>query len=270
MLDIQNTTKTFNFGTNNAVKALDNLNLKVNGGEFVVVVGTNGSGKSTIQNIIAGTQKADSGNIFIKDINVTDWSECKRAKFVSRVFQNPFLGTAPNMTVVENFAVASLRGKRRVFGLAIGNKIKNQIKDKLAKLQLGLEDRLDTQVRMLSGGQRQAITLLMASWITPDIFLLDEHTSALDPRSAEKIIMLTKEIVESNKLTTIMVTHSMQQAANLGNRLIMLHKGRIVKDISGNEKKMLRPENILEMFEKIRFLEMLNESAAEMLKENYI
>jgi putative ABC transport system ATP-binding protein len=269
MLDIQNITKTFNCGTSNAVTALNNLSLKISSGEFVVIVGTNGSGKSTVQNIIAGTQKADSGEIFIKNINVTDWPENKRAKLVSRIFKNPFMGTAPNMTIAENFAIASQRGKTRGFSFALGHRIKNQIKDKLEKLHMGLEDRLDTKVKLLSGGQRQAVTLLMASWVTPELFLLDEHTAALDPKSAEKVIMLTKEIVESNKLTTVMATHSMQQAANLGDRLIMLNKGKVVKDISGEAKKMLCAEDILEMFEEIRYVEMLDESAAEMLQENY-
>lgn len=270
MLDMQNVTKTFNNGTDNAVQALNNLSVKVNNGDFVVIVGSNGSGKSTIQNIVAGTQRLDSGKIFIKNLNVSDWSENRRAEFIGRVFQNPFMGTAPNMTIAENLAIASMRGKKRGFSFSLGHKVKMQMRDKLATLKMGLEDRLNAKIKLLSGGQRQAVTLLMASWVTPALFLLDEHTSALDPKSAEKIIMLTKEIVETGKITTLMVTHSMQQAANLGDRLIMLHKGRIVKDISGNEKKMLRPENILEMFEEIRFVEMLDESAAEMLQENYI
>ncbi|OGV49362.1 MAG: ABC transporter ATP-binding protein [Lentisphaerae bacterium GWF2_44_16] len=270
MLELINIYKTFNACSLSEVKSLVNFSLKINKGDFVTVIGTNGSGKSTLQNIISGTISPDSGSILIDNANVTNWREDKRASLIGRVFQNPFTGTAPGMTIAENLALAALRGKIRGLRWALRKKLVAQMKEKLSTLKMGIEDRLDAPVGTLSGGQRQAITLLMASWLEPKIFLLDEHTAALDPKSAEKIINLTKEIVESRKLTTLMVTHSMQQAANLGNRLIMMHRGRLVRDIQGEERNRLKTDDLLNMFEELRLLEQLDESAAEMLQENYI
>lgn len=266
MLKITNAYKTFNAETPNEVKALRGVSLSLNPGDFVVVIGSNGSGKSTLQNAVAGAFILDSGKINVADRNVTTWAEHRRASLIGRVFQNPFSGTAPGMSIEENIALASRRGMFRGLGTLLNGKLRRQIQERISILKMGLEDRLSAPIGTLSGGQRQAITLLMATWNKPSILLLDEHTAALDPKSADKIIHLTKQIIDEQKLTALMVTHSMSQAANLGNRLVMMHKGKIARNIEGKRKQRVRPNDLLDMFEEIRRRELLDESAAEMLR----
>jgi putative ABC transport system ATP-binding protein len=270
MLKIQTLDKTFNRGTPNAVHALNNVDLTIADSSFVVVVGTNGSGKSTLLNAVAGTFLTDTGSIDLADSNITRWPEHKRAKFIGRVFQDPFKGTAPGMTIAENLALAAKRGKPRGLGSALGHGIMNDFKDRLTSLNMGLEDRLNNPIGSLSGGQRQAITLLMATWLETDLLLLDEHTAALDPRAADQIIRLTNEIVSQKKLTTMMVTHSMNQAVSQGDRLIMMHNGEIIHDLSGADKSRLRPNDLLARFDDIRRSEQLDNSAAELLADSYV
>jgi len=270
MLDIQNVSKTFNPGTLNEVHALVDIDLEIENGEFVVVIGTNGSGKSTLLNAIAGKFPVDSGKISIAGVDVTKQPEYKRAKLIGRVFQDPFRGTAPNMEIAENLVLASKRGQRRGLKWALKKPLINEIRDKVMDLNLGLENRLFNLIGSLSGGQRQSLTLLMATWLKPSLLLLDEHTAALDPKSGERVIQLTEEIVEKDHLTTLMVTHSMHQAANIGDRLIMMYKGRIIHDFKGAEKKRIRVDDLLDRFEQVRREEQLDESAADLLKQRYI
>jgi len=270
MLKIQNLDKTFNRDTLNAVHALNNVNLTIEDSSFVVVVGTNGSGKSTLLNAVAGTFLTDTGNINLADADITRWPEHRRAKFIGRVFQDPFKGTAPGMTIAENLALASRRGQPRGLGSALSRGTMDEFKSRLASLRMGLEDRLNNPIGSLSGGQRQAITLLMATWLETDLLLLDEHTAALDPRAADQIIRLTSEIVSRKKLTTMMVTHSMNQAVSQGDRLIMMHKGEIVHDLSGAEKSRLRSNDLLARFDDIRRSEQLDRNAARLLEAIYV
>lgn len=250
MLEIKNLSKTFNPGTINAKLALDGLNLTLNDGDFVTVIGGNGAGKSTMLNAIAGTWKPDEGHILIDGVDITNMPEHKRAKFLGRVFQDPMMGTAADMEIQENLALAKRRGKRRGFSWGITKKEKKEFAEKLAPLGLGLESRLTSKVGLLSGGQRQAVTLIMASLNNPKLLLLDEHTAALDPKTAAKILELTDQIVSEHKLTTLMITHNMKDAITHGNRLIMLNNGKIILDISGEEKKNLTVEMLLEQFSK--------------------
>ncbi len=250
MLEIKNLSKTFNPGTINAKLALDGLNLTLNDGDFVTVIGGNGAGKSTMLNAIAGTWRPDEGHILIDGTDITHMPEHKRAKFLGRVFQDPMMGTAADMEIQENLALAKRRGKRRGFGWGISKKEKEEFAARLAPLGLGLESRLTSKVGLLSGGQRQAVTLIMASLNNPKLLLLDEHTAALDPKTAAKILELTDQIVAEHKLTTLMVTHNMKDAIAHGNRLIMLNSGKIILDIAGEEKKNLTVEMLLEQFSK--------------------
>ena len=250
MLEIKNLSKTFNPGTINAKLALDGLSLTLNDGDFVTVIGGNGAGKSTMLNAIAGTWKPDEGHILIDGTDITNMPEHKRAKFLGRVFQDPMMGTAADMEIQENLALAKRRGKRRGFAWGITKKEKEEFAAKLAPLGLGLEKRLTSKVGLLSGGQRQAVTLIMASLNNPKLLLLDEHTAALDPKTAAKILELTDQIVSEHKLTTLMVTHNMKDAIAHGNRLIMLNNGKVILDISGEEKKNLTVEMLLEQFSK--------------------
>jgi putative tryptophan/tyrosine transport system ATP-binding protein len=269
MLTIASISKTFNAGTPNQVRSLADVSLTLDEGSFVVVVGTNGSGKSTLLNALAGSFMVDTGRIVLDGTDVTRWPEHRRATFIGRVFQNPFSGTAPNMSIAENLALAARRGRPRGLGPALSRSVRQELRERVSRLRLGLEDRLDNAIGSLSGGQRQALTLLMASWLRPKLLLLDEHTAALDPRSADHVIHLSEEIVSRDRLTTLMVTHSMQQASNLGDRLIMMHRGAVLHDFSGAEKRRLRPADLLARFESIRRAEMLDESAAEMLRRAY-
>jgi putative ABC transport system ATP-binding protein len=262
---------TFFPGTPSEQRALEGVNLAVDPGSFVVVIGVNGSGKSTLLNAIAGTVTLDRGVVRLDGRDVTRWAEHRRAALIGRVFQDPFSGTAPHLTVAENLAVASLRGRRRrVLGWQMSSVRRAQLAARLADLGLGLEDRLDTPMGVLSGGQRQALTLLMATIVRPTLLLLDEHTAALDPRSAEQVVRLTEEAVVRDGLTTLMVTHSMQQAVRLGDRLLLVHRGRIVEDLSGARKRRLRVEDLLDRFDRLRNADMLDESAAEMLRRTYV
>ena len=248
MLKITNLQKTFNPGTINEKTALDGLNLHLKDGDFVTVIGGNGAGKSTLQNAIAGVWKPDFGTIEIDGVDVTNMPEHKRAKFLGRVFQDPMKGTAPDMEIAENLAIAARRGKKRKLVWGVRKAEREQYRKLLAALDLGLEDRLSTKVGLLSGGQRQAVTLLMASLNRPKLLMLDEHTAALDPKTAAKVLEITDRIVNENKLTTLMITHNMKDAINHGNRLIMLHEGHIVVDVEGEEKKKLTVEDLLNLF----------------------
>ena len=235
MLAINTIRKTFNPDTPNEVRALQGVNLALDEGTFVVVIGTNGSGKSTLLNALAGSFIVDEGSIVLDGTEITRWPEHRRAKFIGRVFQNPFSGTAPRMTIAENLVLAARRGQPRGLGWALKADVRQQLRMRVSHLRLGLEDRLDNSIGSLSGGQRQALTLLMASWLKPDLLLLDEHTAALDPKSADQVIQLTHEIIQANKLTTLMVTHSMQQAVNIGDRIVMMYKGQVLHDLTGHE-----------------------------------
>ncbi|HNW93419.1 MAG TPA: ATP-binding cassette domain-containing protein [bacterium] len=270
MLELTGVTHTFKAGTPNEVRALQEINLTVADGSFVVVIGTNGSGKSTLQGAVAGTFIPDHGSITLSDTEITRWPEHRRARLIGRVFQNPFSGTAPDMSIAENLALAAKRGRGRGLGWALQPSLMQAFRERVQSLKMGLEDRLDNRIGSLSGGQRQALTLIMATWRRPELLLLDEHTAALDPKTADQVIRLTEEIVSAGKLTTLMVTHSMQQAVNLGDRLIMMHRGRIVFDFSGAEKRRLRVPDLLHRFEEVRRMDQIDESVAALLRDQYI
>ena len=248
MLKITNLQKTFNPGSVNAKTALNGLNLHLKDGDFVTVIGGNGAGKSTMLNAIAGVCKPVYGTIEIDGMDVTNMPEHKRAKFLGRVFQDPMKGTAPDMEIAENLAIAARRGTKRRFVWGVRKEEKVRYQELLATLELGLENRLTSKVGLLSGGQRQAVTLLMATLNRPKLLLLDEHTAALDPKTAAKVLELTDQIVKKHKLTTLMITHNMADAIKHGNRLIMMHEGRVVVDVSGEAKKNLTVEQLLNLF----------------------
>ena len=250
MLDVKEIRKTFNAGTVNEKKALQGLNLHLNDGDFVTVIGGNGAGKSTMLNAIAGVWPVDSGSIVIDGVDVTKQPEYKRAKYIGRVFQDPMVGTAAKMQIQENLAIASRRGKFPSLAWSSKAKQNEMFREMVAELDLGLEDRLTSKVGLLSGGQRQAITLLMATLSQPKLLLLDEHTAALDPKTAAKVLELTERIVTRDHLTTLMITHNMKDALRYGNRLIMLHNGNIIIDVSGEEKARLDVPDLLKMFEQ--------------------
>src|SRR5213593_107775 len=270
MLEVRGVTKIFNAGTPNEVRSLQGVDLNLDEGEFVIIIGTNGSGKSTLLNAVAGTFLVDSGAIRLAGQDVTRWPEHRRARLIGRVFQNPFSGTAPNLSIAENFALAARRGLRRGLGWALEARLMSQVRDTVCSLNMGLEDRLDNAIGSLSGGQRQALTLLMATWLKPQLLLLDEHTAALDPKSADQVIRLSHEIIQRHKLTTLMVTHSMQQAVHLGDQIIMMHRGEVLHDLRGTERARVRPEDLLGRFEEIRRREQLDAATAEMLRQNYV
>ncbi len=248
MLEIKGISKTFNVGTVNEKQALDRLSLTLNDGDFCTVIGGNGAGKSTMLNAIAGVWPVDEGQIVIDGQDVTKLPEHKRAKFMGRVFQDPMNGTAASMGIEENLALALRRGGRRTLRPGIRNQERKLYRDLLSRLGLGLETRLTSKVGLLSGGQRQALTLLMATLERPKLLLLDEHTAALDPKTARKVLDLTQEFVEEQNLTALMVTHNMKDAIAMGNRLIMMHEGRIIYDVSGETKKNLTVEDLLKKF----------------------
>lgn len=250
MLKITNLNKTFNIGTVNEKKALIDLNLDVEEGDFITVIGGNGAGKSTLLNMIAGVYMPEEGTIELDGQNITRLKEFKRAKFLGRVFQDPMTGTAANMEIQENLALAYRRGKLRGLGWGVTRKEKEEFKQKLKLLDLGLEDRMTAKVGLLSGGQRQALTLLMATLIKPKVLLLDEHTAALDPKTAEKVLNVTETLTSLNNLTTIMITHNMKDAIRYGNRLIMMNNGSIIYDVKGEEKKNLTVKDLLLKFEQ--------------------
>ena len=251
MLDVQNVYKTFDPGTVNEKAALRGVSLTLNDGDFVTVIGGNGAGKSTLLNAVAGVWPVDSGSISIGGTDVTRLPEHKRARYIGRVFQDPMMGTAATMQIEENLALAARRGRKRTLRPGIGRDEREEYRELLKILDLGLEDRLTSKVGLLSGGQRQALTLLMATLRKPDLLLLDEHTAALDPKTAAKVLELSDRIVAESKLTTMMVTHNMKDAIQHGNRLIMMYDGKIVIDVSGEEKKKLTVPQLLELFNKV-------------------
>ncbi len=261
MLEIKNIHKTFNEGTINEKKVFEGLSLTLEDGDFVTVIGGNGAGKSTMLNIVAGAYPVDDGEIIIDGADVTRLPEHKRAKFIGRVFQDPRMGTASDMWVEENMSVADSRGHRRGVRWAITGRDRERYKEQLKLLDLGLEDRLTTKMGLLSGGQRQAITLLMAAMKKPKLLLLDEHTAALDPKTAAKVLEITEKLIKENDLTALMVTHNMRDAIAHGNRIIMMNAGKIVLDIKGEEKKNLTVEALLAKFTQASGAEFTNDRA---------
>lgn len=261
MLQLKNVHKTFNLGTINEKKALNGVNLVLNEGDFVTVIGGNGAGKSTTLNAIAGVWPIDEGSILIDGVDVTGLPEHKRAKYLGRVFQDPMTGTTATMQIEENLALAARRGKKRGLGWGITAEEKKEYKELLKMLDLGLENRMTSKVGLLSGGQRQALTLLMATLQKPRLLLLDEHTAALDPKTAAKVLELTDKIVAENNLTTLMITHNMKDAIAHGNRLIMMHEGKIILDIGEEEKKKLTVEDLLQKFEDVSGEEFASDKA---------
>lgn len=259
MLKISNVHKTFNKGTINEKIALDGLNLELAEGDFVTVIGGNGAGKSTMLNMIAGVYPVDEGNIIIDGVDVTGQPDYKRAAYLGRVFQDPMMGTAADMEIQENLAMAYRRGKKRGLRWGITAAEKEDYAKRLKEFDLGLETRMATKVGLLSGGQRQAITLLMATLQKPKVLLLDEHTAALDPKTAAKVLSLTEKIVSENNLTTIMITHNMKDAIRYGNRLVMMHEGRIIYDVRGEEKAALEVSDLLKKFEEVSGEEFAND-----------
>ena len=259
MLEIQNIHKTFNPGTINEKVALNGVNLNLNPGDFVTIIGGNGAGKSTTLNAIAGVWPVDEGKIIVDGVDITKLSEHKRALYLGRVFQDPMTGTAATMSIEENMAIAARRGERRGLGWGITKKERERYKEALKELDLGLEDRLSSKVGLLSGGQRQAITLLMASLKKPKLLLLDEHTAALDPKTAAKVLAISDKIIQEHQLTAMMVTHNMKDAIAHGNRLIMMHEGKIIYDVSGAEKKNLKVADLLAKFEEVSGGEFAND-----------
>lgn len=261
MLEVQNIYKTFNAGTVNEKTALNGLSLTIEDGEFVTVIGGNGAGKSTLMNAIAGTWTVDSGKIIIDGNDVTKLPEHKRAAYLGRVFQDPMNGTAANMEIEENMALAKRRGKKRTLRVGIKKSEREEYRELLKVLGLGLENRLSSKVGLLSGGQRQALTLLMATMQAPKLLLLDEHTAALDPKTAAKVLEITEMMVKKSNLTTLMITHNMRDAIAHGNRLIMLKDGQIILDIKGEEKQKLTVEQLLRKFEEASGEEFANDAA---------
>ena len=260
MLTIEHISKTFNPNTITEKIALRGVSLHLAPGDFVTVIGGNGAGKSTLMNSIAGTYPVDEGKIEIAGTDITKWPEHKRAKFIGRVFQDPMMGTAANMQIEENLAIAARRGKTPTLRWSSTTKDCEHYRELLAGLHLGLEDRMQSKVGLLSGGQRQALTLLMATMAEPKLLLLDEHTAALDPKTAEKVLALTESIVAKQHLTTLMITHNMRDALKYGNRLIMMFEGKILFDVPAEKKKDLQVKDLLEMFEKAAGSELVSDS----------
>ncbi len=270
MLNISRIHKTFSQETVNEVRALQDVSLQIEKGSFTAVIGTNGSGKSTLLNAVAGTFKPDRGNIVLFDKDITRWPEYRRASLIGRVFQNPFAGTAAGMTIAENIALAMRRGKQRSLKMAINSSVRDEIAERIKTLKMGLENRLDNPIGTLSGGQRQALTLLMATWLRPQLLLLDEHTAALDPRTAAKVAEITREIITREKLTALMVTHSMQQAVDLPDRIIMMHRGRIVEDFREEMKARVRVSDLINTFERVQKLDLFDPTVAELLEQQFV
>ena len=259
MLEIRDIYKTFNTGTINEKRAMNGVSLTLEDGDFVTVIGGNGAGKSTLLNMIAGVYPLDSGTIELDGVDISRLSEPRRAKYLGRVFQDPMRGTAADMQIDENLALARRRGKRRGLAWGITKQEKDEYPELLARLGLGLEKRMTAKVGLLSGGQRQALTLLMATLTDPKLLLLDEHTAALDPKTAAKVLDLTEQIVAERGLTTLMVTHNMNDAIRLGNRLIMMCDGRVIYDVAGEEKKRLTVPDLLRKFEEVSGGELAND-----------
>jgi putative ABC transport system ATP-binding protein len=269
-LRLEGVTHLFHAGTPNEARALDGVDLELEQGTFTVVLGTNGSGKSSLLNAIAGSLELASGRIELEGRDVTDWSEQARARLVSRVFQNPFTGTASDLSVAENLVLAAGRGSQRWLRPALGREPRRAIRETVAQLEMGLEDRLDTPIGLLSGGQRQGLTVLMATMVRPRLLLLDEHTAALDPRSAEQVVGLTQRAITAGGLTTLMVTHSMTQAVQLGDRVLVMHRGRIVHDLADVRHRRLTEGDVLQLFDQLRWADRLDDAAAAMLRRAYV
>lgn len=248
MLDVKNLSKTFAPGTVNEHKALDNINLRLDDGDFVTIVGSNGAGKSTLFNMLCGTYAQDRGTILLDDLDISNMPEHKIAKYIGRVFQDPMKGTAPNMTIEENLALAYSRAGSSYLSLAVSNKKKKMFAEKLAAFDMGLEDRMKTKIGLLSGGQRQVVTLLMCTIVTPKLLLLDEHTAALDPMTANKVMEITNNIVKENNITTLMITHNMTQALKTGNRTVMMDSGNIIIDLNQKEREGMTVPDLLELY----------------------
>jgi putative tryptophan/tyrosine transport system ATP-binding protein len=259
MLQIRNLLKVFNKGTVSENTVFDDLSLDIRDGDFITIIGSNGAGKSTLLNIISGSIETDEGLLTLDEKEISNLPEHKRTRFMGRVFQNPAMGTSPSMTILENLSMAYNKGKK--FGISLGISKKNTpyFKELLSKLNLGLEDKLHTKVGLLSGGQRQALSLLMAAMSNPSLLLLDEHTAALDPKTSETIIELTENIVKDKNITTLMVTHNLNHAIKLGNRLIMMHRGKVILDIDGEEKKNLTIEKLLGYFDKMQSKDLISD-----------
>lgn len=269
MIQVRQLHKTFFPGTPNEVRALRGVDLIIPEGGFTAIIGTNGSGKSTLLNAVAGTFAVDRGTVEIDGRDITRWPEYRRAQLVGRVFQNPFAGTAAQMTIAENLALAMRRGQARGLGRALSKSARREMADRVRTLDMELEDRLDNPIGTLSGGQRQALTLLMATWRKPNLLLLDEHTAALDPKSAAQVAALTREIVRREKLTTLMVTHSMPQAVELPDCIVMMHQGRMVHHYAGAEKERVRVPDLLATFDRVRRRDQLDEGVARILRAQY-
>ena len=249
MLDLNDVSVTFHAGTVNERKALDHVSLHLDRGEFVCVLGTNGAGQSTLLNSVSGTLSADSGTITLDGMDLTRQPEHKRARYIGRLFQDPMKGTAPDMSIVENLGLAYSRGKRMTLSRAIQKKDRQLFHDRLSQLGLGLEDRMNQPVGLLSGGQRQALTLLMATIVTPKLLLLDEHTAALDPNTAAQVMKLTDQIIHENQITTLMITHNLRQALEYGTKTLIMNEGKIVRVLEGEEKKQTSVEELLQMYD---------------------
>lgn len=270
VLRLQAISHVFHQGTPSEVRALDKVDLELQRGTFAVVLGTNGSGKSSLLNAIAGSLEQTRGSVQLDDRDVTRWPEQRRARLISRVFQSPFTGTASELSVAENLVLAGKRGGRRLLRRALGREQRLALQESVARLGMGLEDRLDTPIGLLSGGQRQALTVLMATMVRPTLLLLDEHTAALDPRSAEQVIRLTRGAIAAGGLTTLMVTHSLSQAVQMGDRVLVMHRGRVVYDLDDLRRRRLVEDDLLQLFDQLRWADHLDVSAAEMLQRAYV
>jgi putative ABC transport system ATP-binding protein len=269
-LRLERVAHVFHPGTASELRALDGVDLELERGTFAVVLGTNGSGKSSLLNAVAGSLGPTAGRIFVDGWDVSDWPEHRRAGLISRVFQNPFTGTASDLSVAENLALAAGRGGRRWLRRALDRERRDGLRQTVARLGMGLEDRLDTPIGLLSGGQRQALTVLMATMVRPTLLLLDEHTAALDPRSAEQVIRLTQQAITAGELTTLMVTHSMAEAVRLGDRVLLMHRGRIAFDLRDVRRRRLTEDDLLQLFDQLRWSDRLDAPAAAMLRRTYI
>ena len=270
VLRLEAASHVFHPGSVSETRALDGVDLELEQGSFTVVLGTNGSGKSSLLNAIAGSLQLSHGRVYLEGRDVTGWPEERRAREIGRVFQNPFTGTASDLTVAENLVLAGGRGRHRGLRRGLGRDRRAAIHERVARLGLGLEQRLDTPMGQLSGGQRQALTVLMATMVPPALLLLDEHTAALDPRSAEQVIRLTQETITAGGLTTLMVTHSMVQAVQLGDRVLIMHRGRLAYDLADVRRRRLTEDDLLQLFDQLRWADRLDETAAAMLQRTYV
>ena len=269
-LRLERVAHVFHPGTASELRALDGVDLELDRGTLAVVLGTNGSGKSSLLNAVAGSLGPTGGRIYLDGWDVSDWPEHRRARLISRVFQNPFTGTASDLSVAENLALAAGRSGRRWLRRTLDRERRDGLRQTVARLGMGLEDRLDTPIGLLSGGQRQALTVLMATMVRPTLLLLDEHTAALDPRSAEQVIRLTQQAITAGELTTLMVTHSMAEAVRLGDRVLLMHRGRIAFDLRDVRRRRLTEDDLLQLFDQLRWSDRLDAPAAAMLRRTYI